>query len=113
MMMAPPVNDSHPNPTISDGVNIIAKEPPLVIFVNGERRIRTGQTHTVISIAYQEFLESSFGRQKYIRAAARKASPLPNRKGAEGPNPAQSPTPCHSKPAIREAGKSMIPRTAL
>ena len=37
----------------------------------------------------------------------------PNMNGAEGPNPSHAPTPCHNKPASKDAGKSMIPNTAL
>ncbi len=47
------------------------------------------------------------GFQRSIRTAASRASPAPRKKGADGANP------CHSKPAISDAGKSSKPSVAL
>jgi len=48
-----------------------------------------------------------------MKIAARKAVTAPNKNGAEGPKPLHFPTPCHKMPAIREAGKSKIPKIPL
>ena len=48
-----------------------------------------------------------------ISEAAISASVPPNRNGAEGPNPLQAPAPCHSSPAINEAGSAASPMAAL
>ena len=37
----------------------------------------------------------------------------PKKNGALGPNPGQEPIPCQSKPAINEAGKTVMPIAAL
>ena len=55
----------------------------------------------------------ALGFQRNIRTAATRAMAAPNIKGAEGPKPFQVPAPCHSSPAMSDAGNAMIPTTAL
>jgi len=48
-----------------------------------------------------------------IHTAATEEGTEPNKNGAEAPKPGQLPTPCHSMPAMSNAGKSRMPSTAL
>jgi hypothetical protein len=55
----------------------------------------------------------TLGIQNAISAAAINATAPPKINGADGPKPPHAPTPCHSTPAITEAGKARRPRIAL
>ena len=84
-------------------------EKAISIRPDRERYFRLTQYHEIPPLHG----EWRSGFQKRSIASAARAMAAPKKNGADGPNPFQEPMPLQSTPAIREAGRSEIPRTAL
>ena len=78
------------------------------LWVN--ERLEQGQIGALRSWPETGYLS---GNQTNNNTTASSAMPAPNKNGADGPKPAQQPTPCHNTPATRLAGKAARPMAAL
>ncbi len=69
-------------------------------------------------LIHVSFVLKTGGQKTYFtslanRIPASSAISAPKKNGALAPNPVQLPTPCQSKPAINEAGSTVMPIAAL
>ena len=72
---------------------------------------RTWARSCGLQLVYNDCLTR--GSQKAISRAAASASAAPKMNGAPAPKPPHAPAPCHSTPAMAEAGNARMPSTKL